>query len=421
MKILFIIEQPEIFEKIKDPNYVNPGVGGTTFTTLRMAELLKKSKTITTKKREIYLGILNGENGVFNEMPICNLKKNKTLWDVVVLTGGTIDLLYFKKFNIKCERKIAWLRHPYDWDKIQKSKKLGAEILSVGKAQFLTNFLITGNHHRINNIFNSKRIRKAADFDFENTLNKKFKKKTTLRVGYMGALIYSKGFHLLAKEWGNIKRIFKQKNIKVELHVIGGSSLYGLSEDHQILPCGRAYGELITQLLEGDISNIFFYGKLDQKRYKIMQNIDIAVANPLGQGEAFPATILEWISLGIPTIAPQSYGFGDVMNYLPQMVLKNISHLPNKIDYLFNLKRQEKIDLFHQNIVLSNMFSAEEELILAKWEFLLGIKNSEIKINGLLNRKIFFIAIKEYINMFLLYTIDKIKRKLSKIKKILNR
>ena len=39
-----------------------------------------------------------------------------------------------------------------------------------------------------------------------------------------------------------------------------------------------------------------------------MKECDIAIFNPRGHGEAFPASILEWMSLSIPVISSLDYG-----------------------------------------------------------------------------------------------------------------
>ena len=417
MRILFVIEQPEIFDLIENNNYVNPGVGGTTYTSLRLAELLNKSESINGFERNIYLGIYRGDSGYFKDMPIIDLKKSKEKWDIAIITGGTIDLIFSKKLSINAKRKIAWIRHPYDWDKINKAKQIKAEILSVGKAQFLTNFYIAGNHHRINNIFCSSRIRNSAKIDISKLANGNWKTKNKIKIGFMGALVYSKGFHLIAAEWNKIKKIIQSYGREAELHVIGGSSLYGIKESHKKIPCEEKYGELIFKYLGEEIEkDIYFYGKLGKERYKIMRDIDIAIANPLAHGEAFPATLLEWISLGVPTIAPQSYGFGDVMYYFPEMVIKNSKELPKSIKSFISMGEKERNIFKKQIINISDLFSSEEENIVAKWEVLLNSHN-KVKINGLLNREIILISIKEFLKMRFYSIIDRFKRYMSKLKK----
>ena len=43
MKVVFIIEQPEILRKLINPNEPNPGFGGTSFTAIRLALAINKS------------------------------------------------------------------------------------------------------------------------------------------------------------------------------------------------------------------------------------------------------------------------------------------------------------------------------------------------------------------------------------------
>ena len=70
-----------------------------------------------------------------------------------------------------------------------------------------------------------------------------------------------------------------------------------------------------------------------------MKVCDIALFNPRGHGEAFPASILEWMSLSIPVISCLDYGCADVMTYNKFLTISNA----NKIE---TINIRNKLNLF---------------------------------------------------------------------------
>ena len=79
-----------------------------------------------------------------------------------------------------------------------------------------------------------------------------------LNIGYMGALVSSKGFHYLAENWSNLLKYCKKHNIILKLDVIGGSNLYEFEESHPLLPCSKKYGDLLQKYLGEEINKSVF-------------------------------------------------------------------------------------------------------------------------------------------------------------------
>ena len=61
----------------------------------------------------------------------------------------------------------------------------------------------------------------------------------------MGALVPSKGFHLIAENWNNISSSLKKIGLTAILEVIGGSDLYDFDKGHKFIPCDEEYGNKI--------------------------------------------------------------------------------------------------------------------------------------------------------------------------------
>ena len=141
MKVVIILEQPVILEILKDPDAVNPGVGGTTFTALRLALELHKSNNPGTKDLEIFIGAINPTLDSYMGINVIDLNKSNIFCDVLLVTGGTLDKLVLGEIVIRYRKIIAWIRHPYDLDKVKKARFLKADLVSVGKVQYLSNLL----------------------------------------------------------------------------------------------------------------------------------------------------------------------------------------------------------------------------------------------------------------------------------------
>ena len=395
MKLLIYLEQPKILKLMKSKYQANPGVGGTTFTAARLAIGLEEEIKKFKHNIELFITTDTKEYCSFHDIrviPIDSITNFK--FDCAIITGDLIDAIYKNEILIKSERFISCIRHPYDYDKISKSKKIKAEIVSVSKSCYLSNFLISGPHNQIDNIFNGERIRKSLSsypISIEEIISNK-KNSNYLNIGYLGALVTSKGFHHLVKRWSNLSNYFRERNIFLRLDVIGGSNLYEFEESHQNLPCSKKYGDLIESYIGDELDkSVFFHGTLGLERYDLMQRCDLAVVNPTGSGEAFCASILEWYSLGIPVISSLNYGMSDMMRYFDNLTIKNPTQINQKIIYFKNLDIKKKKEIKLKCLYISKYFSSQENLILQKW--LLLINNPNIFVKEYKNLTIFFGAI----------------------------
>ncbi len=380
MRILIYLEQSKILEKMIDEYQVNPGVGGTTYTSARLAIEIQKESDKNNLNFQITLFTKNPiKDKFFNLRVISEKDAFQKNWDVTLLTGNIIENIYKNKIKLFSKRTFIWTRHPFDKNMVKVAKNFNFELISVGKNQYLSNFSLFGEHNHIDNLFCAKRIRKSA-FNNENLLCLQPKKdKTKLRIGYMGALVPSKGFHLIAENWNLISSSLKDIGLTPILEVIGGSDLYDFEKGHKFIPCDKKYGNKIYTYIKNEINKtIFFHGTLNSNRYKIMKECDIALFNPRGHGEAFPASILEWMALSIPVISCLDYGCADVMAYSRSLVIKNEKEIANKLLEFAMLKKNEREELKKLSYTISNYFSSNQESIIYQWILLFTQKNKLI-------------------------------------------
>ncbi len=409
MKLLVYLEQAKILNIMLEKNQANPGVGGTTFTAARLAIALKDEINKNGFNIEIFFTTEIKEYTFFHDIEVIPLSEiSKFKFGCAIITGDLINSIFEKKIFINSKRFISCIRHPYDYDKISKSKKIKAEIVSVSNSAYISNFFICGPHNQIDNLFNAERIRKSLSIDEKSLKNLFIEKenKKLITIGFMGALVSSKGFHYLAKNWSKVSNYCNQQNIDVRLEVIGGSDLYEFNNSHKILPCSKKYGDLLENYIGEEINKtVFFHGTLGPERYDLMSGCDIAVVNPTGSGEAFCATILEWFSLGVPVISSLNYGMSDCMKYFKDLTIDNPNEIQKKIISYINFDINQKNRLKLQSYLIANYHSANEEQLIQKW--LLLINESNIFVKELTNIKIYFGAGKNYIK-FLLITLKKI-------------
>ena len=112
--------------------------------------------------------------------------------------------------------------------------------------------MISGPHNQIDNIFNGERIRKSLSsypISIEELISNK-KNSNYLNIGYLGALVTSKGFHHLVKRWSNLSNYFRERNIFLRLDVIGGSNLYEFESHTKICLVVKNMEILSNHILE---------------------------------------------------------------------------------------------------------------------------------------------------------------------------
>jgi glycosyltransferase involved in cell wall biosynthesis len=132
-------------------------------------------------------------------------------------------------------------------------------------------------------------------------------------VVYMGCLVRSKGFHVLARYWRDIVRAVPT----ARLHVVGTRRLY--NEGAALGPLGlasaryeRQFARYVTEQgrPRGDI---VFHGILGADKWRLLRQAKVAVTNPTGIGETFGISAAEFGLLGVPVVTRNAGGPIDVV------------------------------------------------------------------------------------------------------------
>ena len=138
-----------------------------------------------------------------------------------------------------------------------------------------------------------------------------------------------------------------------------------------------------------------------------MASCDFAIVNPEGYGEAFPATILEWLSLGVPTITARRFRLADVANYLPELSISKPTEIGQHAPKLLNLNTSEKRRLSLKCINIAQHYSSKQSHIVRQWMLLLEEVYSQANINDISHKRLPPLIIDEYPAMQMLQQLTK--------------
>ena len=206
------------------------------------------------------------------------------------------------------------------------------------------------------------------------------KRQESYNVVYIGALIPSKGFDVLASIWKKIVSRVPQ----AQLYVLGGGDLYG----KQGYVSGR-YGlaeksfehRFMRHLCdkEGNIlPSVHFEGVVHSQKEKYFKSAAVGCINPSARTETFGLGIVELNTYGCPVVTLNKNGFPDVIcNNRTGFLCANKNKIAKKIIYLLK-NRDENVRMGNEAYLFSKQFAPE--LIMPKWITLLdAVYNDRFK------------------------------------------
>ena len=407
-------------QKIWNNQQYNPGIGGTEFQQLRlMTELQKRYEHILDINALIDNQIeYTFPNGVKTASlnSVCSNKNNKDSI-LIINSGGCEDnFLLIKKTKFK--KILFWIHHPFDKTKCSLAKKLNAQIISCGLFQYFSNSIYIGRHSYINNFFYEENILQAS---LEKCIDENIIKKsnTQINIGFLGNLIASKSFHILAEYWNEIYHSLKAMGFSPKLIVIGGQINPTSNEISPKLNIEKDYERRILKLFKSDMKippNVYFTGAVDNP-YCYATNLDLCVVNPLGVGEAASQTILELYSLSIPVVTSTKYGMCDYTDHINELAVPIKSKLSENIINWFKKSESDKKKIINKQLALAHVYSECISYSSAKWYSLI-IDDSKNKLNFSPIPK--FKSLLQIPYLFIFSQKSKIKRIIKYLKKIID-
>jgi glycosyltransferase involved in cell wall biosynthesis len=347
------------------PDRPNPGIGGTQFTRIRLADAFARrfpehtvdvwaEQPITMLGAPANLQLHSGPLGVFLE----HLAVTTQGW---ILTGPSMLLRRVPADLLKriASRTIitSHLMHDVDLWEAERIARFGAAGC-VGAYHFHATRSRSPKVY-LRNLF-------LPGWEQPARSKRSGKERSGLRIVHVGALLPLKGFDDLTRIWSDIRYAVPD----VTLDVIGGADLYGTINDHPILPTTREFGDKILQHLpEADIEDgrVRFHGRLGTKKADIIRAADVAVLNVANRQESLCAALIECLDLGTPVVGSAANGLWDSMRHLPDLATR----LPEEVPPILVRLQQhpEELDVLRdRGQAVAADFRAENDAIVERWE-----------------------------------------------------
>ena len=345
----------------------NPGIGGTEYTTLLLA-----TKLANSSKARISLYV----TGLINVSQKINLVQSKDIFSALDYAAEEdTDLFVITNFYIS-EQLVSYIDEMdldiATWTHIYINYQM-ADLISNSKQ--IKHNIFVGNQ-QYDYYLDHKIIDKSiVIFNGVNIQSENLRTNQSYNVTYLGALYYSKYFHILAKAWKSIVK----KVPEAQLYVIGSGNLYNkksllgplgvASEDYE-----RHFLKFLTDSDGNLLKSVHFLGKLGEEKNNYIRNTSVGVVNPTGITECLPMSVLELSSFSIPVVTKNAWGYPDViLNGRTGLLYRSERRLSSSITKLL-LDRNYNIELGN-NAKLFIMNNFDIEKISLKWIDLLNNKN----------------------------------------------
>lgn len=347
------------------PERGNPGIGGTEFSQITTAYHLHQ---LYSDKLEILLlanltDLLPPSLEVFQAINVVDaaLKSEEQGWDILVFKSNFITHEFIQqldRLNLKIIVKSDNYPTVFTLNQIANCPKIKCHMcISQEELDLLR------DHRSF-----EKSTRIFYLFDSENFTPKDKPVKQGNTVVYLGSLVPSKGFHVLARVWTHIIK----KRPDARLIVIGSGKVY--DRDQKLGKWGvaeEAYeANYIRPFLSDENGNIMnsvhFAGLLGEEKIEILQNADVGVVNPTGNTETFCLAGVEIQACGTPVVSAAKGGLLDtVVHGKTGLLGRSDRELIRNILYL--LDNPEVARQFGQNGINFIKGKFDHRLIAKQW------------------------------------------------------
>ena len=345
----------------------NPGIGGSQFTTIQFAMLLARSRP-------------DWRVVVANDVPLQLAEELPNLEQLQCPTTGSfyrslhdmppgIVVSMSIHFWSAPAREILgvpgvpiiWSRHPFDDAlRLPEVRLRSPDVVCVGEHQWYSNRVRGNRTHFIQEIYLPETGVPA---------NPDSGPSDSPRAVHVSSLVRAKGFLEIAKAWPRLRRMIPT----LTLEVVGGSRLYGGAEERGLVPTDADFArDILKHIPERDIrdGSVRFHGTLGRSKREIVRRCDFALLNPTGTSEAFPATPIECMSVGVPVIASDDYGMADCMRHFPELTLRNPDGIPDLVRWLLADETRYR-DLRRRSLSVAKTFADATDTSLNRWQRLL--------------------------------------------------
>lgn len=290
----------------------NPGIGGTEYCILLLAQVYK----MYYSNNKVTLFVANQGNlpevdnyVIVNDIDDLPERAKEEGIDILVVSavynGMPLPQSFFNHIDEKKVKTILWGHNFYLSDfcnKICRCEYARANVF-VGRQQY-DRYIDHAVIKKSTYIYNM----------YPETGELHREKIENHAVTYIGSLVPTKGFHLLADIW---KTILKEVP-DATLNVVGSGKLYGRnSKLGKYNIAEESYEEQFMSGLTDDEGNILpsvhFFGVLGVEKNDVIRDTCVGVVNPTGRTETFGISALDFESMNVPVVTIAKGGFLDTV------------------------------------------------------------------------------------------------------------
>ena len=359
MKIAFFLPNKNIQSvDCKNVEMGNPGIGGSEYSAILIAASL-------CRKGNLDVVLLTEEDGIFPvglkwvkckslESTIKYVIENR--FNYLVVDGKFLtEYIVLKYHNVNF---LAWANTfipPGKWGFLARHSNIN-KVVNVGKEELEQTKAHLGLYKKSCYVYNAVPTDILAKYP-----GLKPNKQRKANVVYIGSLIPSKGFHLLAKAWNVIIKEVPE----AQLYVIGSGKLYGR---------GRKLGkwniaddqyeeEFMPYLTSGGkvLPSVHFLGIMGDEKYDILSECKVGVPNPSGVSKTFGYTAVEMEFMDCEVVTIKCPGYLDTV-----CKKENLYDNPDDLaDKVISLLKSQSDDYLR---VLSYIDRFSVKAVVAAWE-----------------------------------------------------
>lgn len=187
-------------------------------------------------------------------------------------------------------------------------------------------------------------------------------------VVYVGSLVPSKGFHILAQQWPRISN----RNPGAKLYVIGGGNLYDRSSELGDWGLAdpqyeRRFKKYLSDPIGKPIASVSFLGLMGTEKILWLQRARLGVVNPSGITENCPGSALEFQAAGTPVVSIRRGGLLDtVVDKKTGLLGRTSRSFARNVERL--LRNREMAEVLGTAAIRHVSENFSFEIVTKKWE-----------------------------------------------------
>ena len=343
---------------LSSPELGNPGVGGSEYLFILLANELKKHSIDITVYHYSH-NLLN------NDLVDCIVKDNIEM--IHKANEDNIDILihqvgksedWYKNLSNTNIHSVAWAHVYLDYMELQFLKKCNnvKRIVFVGKEEYdsyIDDDIIKKSTYIYNMV---PTLIPACERAYQKPI-----------VTYVGSLVPQKGFHKLAEIWPDIVKEVPD----AQLNVIGTGKVY--NRNAKLGKYGIAESDYENQFMQFFLndddtimSSVNFLGIVGSNKTEIFKNTMVGIVNPTALTETFCLSAVEMEYSYVPVISKRKWGLLDtIKNNKTGFLFRNRKEFTNKVVCLLkNKELNDKLGLNAHNFV-KQTFSVD--VIIPEW------------------------------------------------------